>query len=415
MGRKGSVGAVVSRERISRKKTSKSKHRSAQQLQSDGIDYSKEIDPAKLVDLSFDTLSVISHRITSEQLALNEVLGPLGHQFDSAMFALTNKMLYQDPFVDADEFMDVLYDLIVDEGKVCTKRYFLRWLKEKPHDKGKTGRQRIRHKFSGQRNLLLRNRRMYILYPSPRILFGCLASFNPIDDRGYKVLGKSDDDTAPNTSNVYLEIAPFGPPDAEVCRSVVCSALINSAYGCFFGVGRIIETPGNSSLQVANGRQVPTEETSTGMAHYNPWIELIDCTRKFLDQVVWFFSTIVQIVPQLANAPSDDDLPEPASIAALRWPHLSKFRDLDDLTVQAMSVFEIVSSVQTYMGIIDDFTENFTETVNGEYAGISQNDSARLSSHTADMRLIIDRYLTSIYNSDLHFFFAYFRGTYIQY
>ena len=42
------------------------------------IDYNLEIDPAKLIGLAYDTLSVITHRVTSEQVALNQVLGDLG-------------------------------------------------------------------------------------------------------------------------------------------------------------------------------------------------------------------------------------------------------------------------------------------------------------------------------------------------
>jgi len=84
------------------------------------IDYNLEIDPEKLIDLAYDTLSVITHRVTSEQVALNQVLGDLGAEFDSTMFALTNKLLYQDPFVEADEFMELLYDLVVVKAKVCT-------------------------------------------------------------------------------------------------------------------------------------------------------------------------------------------------------------------------------------------------------------------------------------------------------
>ena len=141
-----------------RKRFSTQQNKSRQAaLESLAMDFNKEIDPAKLIDLAYDTLSVVTHRVTSEQLALNQVLGDLGAEFDSTMFALTNKLLYQDPFVEAVEFMELLYDLVVVKAKVCTQRYFKTWLKERPHEKGKTGKQRMMHNFSAKRNLILRN------------------------------------------------------------------------------------------------------------------------------------------------------------------------------------------------------------------------------------------------------------------
>ena len=378
------------------------------------IDYNLEIDPAKLIDLAYDTLSVITHRVTSEQVALNQVLGDLGAEFDSTMFALTNKLLYQDPFVEADEFMELLYDLVVVKAKVCTPRYFKKWLKEKPHEKGKTGKQRMRHNFSAKRNLMLRNRRLYILYPSPRILFGCLQSFNSMGHHGFRALGKSAVDGAPNSSDVFLEVAPFGPPVPVIYRSLTCSPLINSAYGCFFGISRICEEPGQSAIY-SSTRQVRCEGTSTGFSHWNPWEEILDCTRKFLELVIWFFNVVVEIVPQLGDEPQDGDAPEPASIRALRWPHLAMFREENDPTVQAMSVFEIVSAVETYMSIVNDVIETDFSGDEGDEGGISLDQRNKLSAHTEEMRKTLDRYCATIYFSDLHFFFAYFRGSYIQY
>jgi hypothetical protein len=405
------VEPIQQRNRLS---TQQNKSRQAAMESVAAIDYNFEIDPAKLIDLAYDTLSVVTHRVTSEQLALNQVLGDLGAEFDSTMFALTNKLLYQDPFVEADEFMELLYDLVVVKAKVCTPRYFKQWLKEKPHEKGKTGKQRMRHNFSAKRNLMLRNRRLYILYPSPRILFGCLQSFNSMGHHGYRALGKSADDGAPNSSDVFLEVAPFGPPVPEIYRSLTCSPLINSAYGCFFGVSRICEEPGHSAI-FSSARQVRCEDTSTGFSHWNPWEEILDCTRNFLRLVIWFFNVVVKIVPQLGDEPQDDGAPEPASIRALRWPHLAMFRDENDPTVQAMSVFEIVSSVETYMYIVNDVIETDFSGDDGDEGGISWDQRNKLSAHTEDMRKTLDRYVATIYSSDLHFFFAYFRGSYIQY
>jgi len=131
--------------------------------------------------------------------------------------------------------------------------------------------------------------------------------------------------------------------------------------------------------------------------------------------VIWFFNVVVEIVPQLGDEPQDGDAPEPASIRALRWPHLAMFREENDPTVQAMSVFEIVSAVETYMSIVNDVIETDFSGDEGDEGGISLDQRNKLSAHTEEMRKTLDRYCATIYFSDLHFFFAYFRGSYIQY
>jgi hypothetical protein len=91
------------------------------------------------------------------------------------------------------------------------------------------------------------------------------------------------------------------------------------------------------------------------------------------------------------------------------------FRDENDPTVQAMSVFEIVSSVETYMFIVNDVIETDFSGDEGDEGGISWDQRNKLSAHTGGMRKTVYRYVATIYSSDLHFFFAYFRGRYIQY
>jgi hypothetical protein len=92
------------------------------------------------------------------------------------------------------------------------------------------------------------------------------------------------------------------------------------------------------------------------------------------------------------------------------------FRDENDPIVQAMSVFEIVSSVETYMFIVNEVIEtDFSDDDDGDEGGISWDQRNKLSAHTEDMKKTVYRYVATIYSSDLHFFFAYFRGSYIQY
>ena len=79
---------------------------------------------ANLVQLSFDLLSSINHRISEDQEALREKLGPLGAEFDVLTHSLTNALLFQDPFLHVDDFLAVMRTLLVEHASVCTPTYF---------------------------------------------------------------------------------------------------------------------------------------------------------------------------------------------------------------------------------------------------------------------------------------------------
>ena len=57
-------------------------------------------------------LSSVDHRISSDQTALKDKLGDLGSEFDSLMHSLTNKMLFKDSFLHADDFLEMLRQLL---------------------------------------------------------------------------------------------------------------------------------------------------------------------------------------------------------------------------------------------------------------------------------------------------------------
>ena len=100
------------------------------------------VNPQNLWKLSFEVLSSVDHRISSDQAALKEKLGEFGPEFDSLIHSLTNKMLFKDPFLHADDFLEMLRLLLVTRSgaMVCTPDFFDAWLTTKAYAKGKANR-----------------------------------------------------------------------------------------------------------------------------------------------------------------------------------------------------------------------------------------------------------------------------------
>ena len=102
------------------------------------------VNPQNLWKLSFEVLSSVDHRISSDQAALKGKLGEFGPEFDSLIHSLTNKMLFKDPFLHADDFLEILRKLLVTRSgaMVCAPDFFDAWLTTKAYEKGKTGKER---------------------------------------------------------------------------------------------------------------------------------------------------------------------------------------------------------------------------------------------------------------------------------
>ena len=141
---------------------------------------SSDLNVSLLLRLSVDTLSCVEHRITKEQeeLEKEEKLGGFGEIFDSLLHNITDKLLLLNTWCDADYFKDIVYQLVVVEGEVCSRKFWNRWEATKCIEKGQTGYDRWRKNYSARRNLLLFNRRLFCLARPPSVLFGCLSGFN---------------------------------------------------------------------------------------------------------------------------------------------------------------------------------------------------------------------------------------------
>ena len=146
-----------------------------------------DLDEKLLVRLAFDALTCVDRRISQDQRLLKEKLGPLGDEFDSLLHSVTDKLLLQYPWNDADDFKDILFKLLVADGEICSERFFRRWEASKATDNGKAGLDRWRHYFSARKSQLLFQRRQYIINRPPSVLLGCLSAV----DRGEASAGKS--------------------------------------------------------------------------------------------------------------------------------------------------------------------------------------------------------------------------------
>ena len=106
MSSRGGLEGVKKRPRFSKSEKKKQKKKAKEALNR----WANSVNGAFLVELSFDLLSAINHRISDDQEALKEKLGPLGAEFDVLTHSLTNALLFKDPFLHADDF------LVLDKG-----------------------------------------------------------------------------------------------------------------------------------------------------------------------------------------------------------------------------------------------------------------------------------------------------------
>ena len=118
-------------------------------------------------------------------------------------------MPFTDLFRHADDFLEMLRQLLTKVAMVCTDEFFDAWLATKAHAKGKSGKERWKKHYSAQKCMLLATRRQYVLMPTPSILFGCLSTVNLSNSSLSKNLGLIDAEAADAPEPVYLERVPF--------------------------------------------------------------------------------------------------------------------------------------------------------------------------------------------------------------
>ena len=129
-----------------------------------------------LIRLSFDSLSCVDHRISPDQRELKskEKLGAYGADFDSVLHCVIDKFLLK--LKKKLYVKETLYQLVVSDGQICSKKYWKRWEETRCTEKGSGGSDRWRKSYSARRNTLLFNRRLFVLTRPSSVLFGCLSS-----------------------------------------------------------------------------------------------------------------------------------------------------------------------------------------------------------------------------------------------
>ena len=159
-----------------RETAKKRRKRGPREISREEIESDMGLDLKLFVQLSFDILSSTERRISLEQGELKTDLGPHGPEFDSAMHALTDKLLFENVWFNTVDLRKVLYNIVVSDARICSPEYFQKWEKTSATHRGKTGAERWVHYLSGKKSGLLANRRLYALFPTPAVLFGCLSS-----------------------------------------------------------------------------------------------------------------------------------------------------------------------------------------------------------------------------------------------
>ena len=347
--------------------------------------------------LSFEVLSSVDHRISSDQAALKEILGEFGPEFDSLIHSLTNKMLFKDPFLHADDFLELLRELLVTRSgaMVCTPEFFDAWLAAKAYAKGKTGKERWKKHYSAQKCMLLAARRQYVLMPTPSILFGCLSTVNLSKSSLSKNLGLIDAGAADAPEPVYLERVPFG---TGTMYEQKCNSVYRMSLGHFFNVADISTNPKEPAvlspepMTTSQGlRDMPDGKYET-----NPWQELLSCTGTLFSRIGTFADGWVGI--------EEID-------CVYTWPDAEVFCSAHgpDPAFDDKTVFEIISIVRVPLQKILDIDatkhdENFS------LKDWPETRVIRLLALHGPLAFIIDLFLTNVRCSDVHYFFAYYRG-----
>ena len=392
MSSRGGLEGVKKRPRFSKSEKKKQKKKAKEALNR----WANSVNGAFLVELSFDLLSAINHRISDDQEALKEKLGPLGAEFDVLTHSLTNALLFKDPFLHADDFLEVMRTLLVEETSVCTQTYFNAWLAAKAHANGRTGLDRWKKHYSAQKSMLLAARRQYVLMPTPAVLFGCLSTVcftEPLLHKDLRsiAIGQAGN---PESDPVYLDRVPFGAH--KISYDKRCQAFTRISDGVFFNITEIATNPQNPHLVTVE--QTTESEGLTdmpnGVYETNPWIEILRSSQILYDAILDFADEWAKI----------DRID-----VVYDWPEIESFKDGGDESFKKRTVYEVISIVRVCISKIVAIEKTRGDS---EYllADWPSEVVEHLFSFPNIFRRLIDSFLINVKFSDLHFFFAYFRG-----
>ena len=387
-----------------RETAKKNRKRGPREISREEIESDIGLDLKLFVQLSFDILSSTERRISLEQGELKTDLGPHGPEFDSAMHALTDKLLFENVWFNTVDLRKVLYNIVVSDARICSPEYFQKWEKTSATHRGKTGAERWVHYLSGKKSGLLANRRLYALFPTPAVLFGCLSSLLKFySDISKNLVSKQFSTAELDQSSVFIQPVPFGGKMFSGILVFSCTARI--AVGAFFGIHKIVLDATAGTIKVKDGTDYPDffdgYTKVDDFVDYNPFSEMLRVCSSFERRIISVCKTLAE-----SGFFENFDKEFTPTMKAM-------VEDFTCIEVQNLSYWDILGLVEK----LDDMASNVYEDRN-------ESDSifSNLRDITADELYQCRRELTMAHSSfrenawysDLHFFFAYFRGKMIR-
>jgi hypothetical protein len=387
-----------------RENAKKRRIRGPREISREEIEIDIGLDLKLFVQLSFDVLSSTERRISPEQRELKSLLGPHGADFDSAMHALTDKLLFENVWFNTVDLRRVLYNIIVSDAGICSAEYFQKWEKTSAYPRSKTGAERWVHYLSGMKSRLLSNRRLYALFPSPTVLFGCLSSVLKFhSDISKNLVSKQFCTAELDRSQVFIQPVPFGGKMFSGMLAFSCTARI--AVGAFFGIHKIVLDATAGMIHVKDGTDYPdffdTFTKVDDFVDYNPFSELLRVCYNFER---WIISACETLAESGFFENLDKEL-TPIMKAMVE--------DFTGREVQNLSYWEILGLVEKLDEMVANVYEdrNESDSIFSKLRNITEDD---LYECRQKLTMAHSSFRENAWYSDLHFFFAYFRGKMIR-
>jgi len=358
---------------------------------------SSDLSKSSLLLLAFDTLSCVNHRISEDQRQLEKAdkLGSFGAIFDSLLHIITDKLLLKDTWCDSEYFKDIVYRLVVDEGEVCSRRFWLRWEVTKCTEKGQMCYDRWRKNYSARRNLLLSNRRLFFIARPSSVLFGCLSYDNDVKGLVSKsFLVENSTDQLQDPRQVFPSRSSFGVRNTFGERRYACFGRIS--LGIFFGMTGY-EGDGNRRIKTVENPTITSQmmllkREIDPVVYSNPFTEMLEVCKLFEGR-------IEKIMKELEESHYFNIVQFSKLQLALAYPRSKEIQDL--------SYFEIVSLLLGFQVSLYDF---FLKHSADDWPDELHVDIHGLREILSSLDECLDSFRINVWYSDLHFFFAYFRG-----
>jgi hypothetical protein len=387
-----------------RENAKKRRTRGPREISREEIESDIGLDLKLFVQLSFDILSSTERRISPEQRELKTDLGPHGPEFDSAMHALTDKLLFENVWFNTVDLRKVLYNIVVSDAGICSAEYFQKWEKTSAYQRSKTGVERWVHYLSAKKSGLLSNRRLYALFPSPAVLFGCLSSVLKFHSDISKDLVSKQFSTAElDRSSVFIQPVPFGGEMFSGIFVFSCTARI--AVGAFFGIHKIVLDATAGMIHVKDGTDYPDfldgYTKVDDFVDYNPFSEMLRVCFHFERRIISACKTLVE-----SGFFENLDKELTPTMTAM-------VEDFSGREVQNLSYWEILGLVEKLDEMVAKVYEdrNESDSIFSKLRNITEDE---LYECRKSLTMAHSSFRENAWYSDLHFFFAYFRGKMIR-